>query len=457
MLSHHAKLVVFFTLLLLGQMAFAVPFGSYDTRSMAMGGVGVALGEADAAPLYNPALLSVAKDDAHFSLTLPSISVRLSDPDKLLDSIDKFQSGNYVNNLQTSVNNLNTSISTVNTTPTPANFADVGVKAGTVTTDLNSLNTQLATLSNKPLTAEAGSATVLAIPSKKTGFAFYANANATVGGLFQYKDAALITGLATQSQCLATAAAMPVSTPAEIAAANAAVQACGTPNFSSNSMQSGINFRGVALGEIGISLSHEFYFRNRSIAFGITPKIVKAQLYDAPVNVNSSVQPSGVTGADYRADYTFVNFDVGIAKYLRQGWRTGLVIKNVIPHFLDFKNAPTPGATPVANGNTLNLRPQVRAGVSRSNDWSTLALDVDLTRNDPAGLESASQYIALGGELNAWNWAQLRGGYRVDVVNSARNVASLGLGFSPFGVHADLAVAGNATELGASLQIGFRY
>ena len=65
--------------------------------------------------------------------------------------------------------------------------------------------------------------------------------------------------------------------------------------------------------------------------------------------------------------------------------------------------------------------------------------------------------IALGGELNAFGWAQIRAGYRVDMVDSARNITSLGLGLSPFGVHVDLAVAGNANEVGASFQLGFRY
>jgi hypothetical protein len=31
------------------------------------------------------------------------------------------------------------------------------------------------------------------------------------------------------------------------------------------------------------------------------------------------------------------------------------------------------------------------------------------------------------------------------------------LGFSPFGVHADLAVAGNTTEIGAAFQFGFEF
>lgn len=458
MLLHSTKLAASLALLLLGPVAFAVPFGSYDTRSMAMGGVGVALGEADAAPLFNPALLSVANDEDRFSILIPSISARVADPDKLINSIDQFQTGNYVSNLQTSTTSLQSAITAINAS-TPAtittDIANVGIQAGTVSADLSALNSQLTALSNKPIAAEAGAAAVVSIPGRRQGLAFYANANVTSGGLFQYKDAALLATLINQTQCLATAAAMPTSTPAEIAAATAAIQACTPPSFTSSQLNSGIDFRGVALGEIGFSLSRVYYINNRSVAFGITPKIVKAQLYDAPISVNSNA--SSFNSADYRADYTFLNFDWGVAKYFRHGWRAGFVIKNVIPQFLDFKNAIAPGTTPIANGNTLTLRPQARMGVSRSNAWSTVALDIDITRNDPVGLENFTQYIALGGELNAWDWAQVRAGYRFDVVDSSRSVASIGLGLSPFGVHADIAVAGNATEIGASAQIGFRY
>ncbi|MEQ1837320.1 MAG: hypothetical protein ABL858_03110 [Candidatus Nitrotoga sp.] len=133
-------------------------------------------------------------------------------------------------------------------------------------------------------------------------------------------------------------------------------------------------------------------------------------------------------------------------------------MKNVIPYSYDFKRAPTAGATPIPTGVKMELRPQARVGVSHANTWSTVALDVDLTRNDPAGLENKSQYIALGGELDAFGWAQIRAGYRADLVNSARNVASLGLGLALFKVvHVDIAAAGNKNEVGASFQFGVHF
>jgi hypothetical protein len=101
------------------------------------------------------------------------------------------------------------------------------------------------------------------------------------------------------------------------------------------------------------------------------------------------------------------------------------------------------------------LKPQARIGVSHSNSWSTVALDVDLTKNSPTGFSDSTQYVAIGGELSAWGWAQIRAGYRMDMVNSDRSVYSLGLGLSPFRVvHLDLAVAGNDNEIGASFQFG---
>lgn len=411
------KLAVSAALLLSSTVATAIPFGSFDTRSMAMGGAGVAVGGADAAPLFNPALLSVTKEEDDFALILPTVGVRLADPDDLRDSVDQTQTA--LDKLQTSTSNV-----------TPANAANVA-------TDIRALSGKLSIMDSKPITAEVGLATVAALPSKKLGAAFYATGTVTAGGLFQYKDATALNTLATN---------------ADLCASGANPAAClAVQNFSTSTLTSGIHFKGVQLGEIGFALSHEFQISEHNVAFGITPKIVKAKLFDTVVLVNDSNQ-SNVTTSDSVADYSFFNFDLGVAKNYSNGWRTGFVIKNIIPQSLEFKRAFVP------TGETLSLKPQARIGVSHANTWSTVALDVDLTRNDPAGFENSTQYIALGGELNAWDWAQLRAGYRVDMVNSARNVTSVGLGLAPFGVvHIDLAVAGNANEIGASFQLGVHF
>lgn len=445
------KLAVSLASALCSTAALAVPFSFLDPRSMAMGGAGVAIADAAAAPLYNPALLSVARYADDFSITLPTAGARVADEKDLVGSIDKFNTGNYVNNLTNSITSLNNAISAANAAPTAANITAVSTSAAAVAADLNALSTQLNTLNNKPITFDAGVSTVIGLPNKKFGIAFFANGMLATGALFQYKDATLLGNLATQSSCISTAAANP-----DPVAAAAAINACGTPNFSSSTLQSTVDVRGVMLGEAGIAISREFYILRQRIALGITPKIVNAKLYDVPVGINTP-NISSLNAADYQAQYNLANFDVGAVKNFRNGWRAGLVVKNVIPYFLDFKRAPTPGAVPVATGETLRLMPQTRAGVSYTNPWSAVALDMDLYRNDPVGLENYTQYVALGGELNARYFGQLRAGWRVDLVNSARNVVGFGIGFSPFGLHVDVSVAGNEHELAAACQFGLRF
>lgn len=60
------KLALVSALCLSSSVAFALPFNSFDPRSMAMGGAGVAVGSAGTAPFFNPALLAVTKDEDDF-------------------------------------------------------------------------------------------------------------------------------------------------------------------------------------------------------------------------------------------------------------------------------------------------------------------------------------------------------------------------------------------------------
>ena len=185
MLRKPLKLAATATLLISSSVVIAIPFNSYDPRSMGMGGTGVAVGDASTAPLFNPALLSLTREDDHFALILPSLGIRIADPDKLRDSIDKFQSGNYVNNLQTSVDKLSSDIAL-------GNNAAVTGDATTIGNNLSAVSAQLAKLSNKPITVDGGVAVVIAVPSDKFGVAFFANGAVATGGVFKYNDGTIL-------------------------------------------------------------------------------------------------------------------------------------------------------------------------------------------------------------------------------------------------------------------------
>lgn len=468
--QQYFKLATITALMLSSASALAIPFNSFDPRSMAMGGTGVAVGDPSTAPFFNPALLSATDDAKKYSIELPIIGIRAYDPNNLQKSLNDFQNGDYVGK-------FNNASANYNATQTTANLQ-------AVSTSMSTLSNQVTTLSNKAIAVDAGAAFVLGVPGKGLGWAFYTDATATVGGVLNYTDNALIQSWNTAvtgptgivASCFDTAGNVTPTTASSAPCTNATnatnpntglkyftvntVNGTVTQNFDPNKdLTSNIHVQGVVIGEAGLSLSHSFGTGDGTWSLGVTPKAMQLQLYDAVLNINSG-KTSGATGSDYQAKYSSFNFDLGAAKSYNNGWRTGFVVKNVIPQSYDFKSTNTPGTPQVVTG-TLNLKPQARVGVSHENSWSTVALDVDLTQNDPAGFENKTQYAALGGEVSAWGWAAFRAGYRADLVNNARSVASLGLGLSPripyFKIHADLAVAGNANEAGASLKLGFNF
>jgi len=77
-------------LMLYAQTASAVPFGMFDARTMAMGGVGVASGP-QFATFNNPALLATSDEIHEWFLLAPTLSRQRDDSDNVEDSLAAFQ------------------------------------------------------------------------------------------------------------------------------------------------------------------------------------------------------------------------------------------------------------------------------------------------------------------------------------------------------------------------------
>lgn len=425
------------------QLAYAVPFNSFDPRSMAMGGAGVAVGDAAMAPLFNPALLAVARKQDDFSMELPIVGARVYDPDNFKNSLDNFQNNNYTSTLDNIINSINSS---------GANSANLTSAANAT----DALSSALGTLSDKPIQGEVGLAMVVGIPSKTVGAALLVNGWGAAGGIVHYRDSQTLADFSQALNQLSACTTSACATGVYNSYPQFFDSSTGQVTFNTSQLKSSVDIQGAAIGEVGLSLAHEFTIGGETLAIGITPKMVKTVVFDYAADVQNA-NTSNFNNSDYTTTYSDANFDIGIAKNYDNGWRTGLVVKNVIGHTYDFMAVDPNTGIKTKTGATLKTSPQARVGVSYQNSWATVALDADLTKNDPAGFEDKSQYVALGAELNAWDWAQLRVGYRADLVNSARNVVSAGIGLSPFGVHLDLAVAGNSNEIGAALDFGFRF
>jgi len=497
MRNNYLKFAALAAMLLAGTAAQAMPFESFDPRSMSMGGTGVAIGDPSTAPFFNPAMLTATDPSKKYSIELPVVGVRLYDPSNM---------HNNLSTLNDNINALSSSITTVNNNASSTSASVIAQVPGNMTTVANNIdkvNNSLTSLSNQPLQAQLGAGTVVGIPGKDWGFAFYANATGAMGGTLEYNDGTTLSNLSTDVKTAANvlsgatavannAAALAACTRVQNLTGSAAdVTTCiqyasslknlsstlnsasQSVNFNTNTLASKIHIRGVVIQETGLSVSHNLVTYDHAWSLGVTPKVMNLTLFDARLGVNNGNSTSGLTGDDYSAKYNTVNFDLGVAKSYNNGWRSGVVVKNVIPQSFDFQSIASGAATGSAKSTTgsLTLNPQARFGVSHDNSWSTVAFDVDVTKNNPVGLENASQYAGIGGELSAWGWAQFRAGYRSDLVNAGQELISLGFGLSPripyFKPHIDLAVTGskdvlangwnNATQVGASLKLGLNF
>lgn len=397
------------TLLTVAGRAAALPFAAFDPRSLAMGGTGVASATGGNASFYNPALLGSPFRDDNFAVELPIVQAEYYDPDNLRTAARDFSDADYVNKLSNAIDQFNVQ-------PTTANGDQVIQSA-------NDLISGLRSISDKSMQLNVDAAFVVAKPSPRLGLALYVNAWVLGGGVghFTSHDNQLIDSIINNVK-------------------NA--QSVTDPQ---NSLTSNVEARLAALGEVGVSIARRVNLFGQDLAVGITPKFVRVQTYDYFFE-GATLDNAKISLGDNRKVHSNLNLDLGVAKELGHGWRTGLTVKNLFSHTYR-----------TVLGNALKVSPQARVGVVHHNSWSTVAADLDLTENDPAGFDSKTRYLGLGAEFDAWHMAQVRVGYRYNFAASKTSIFTGGVGVSPFGVHLDLAVAGNAHEIAAALQTGYRF
>lgn len=435
------KLLLAVLISLFSAETFSASFGVFDPRSLAMGGTGVASGDASNASHYNPALLSLTHEDDDFSLVIPTVTVGYADPNKLQDAMKTYDDANY----ETA---LDSAISTYNASTTAAQLI---TNSASIATAAQNIKNGVNTLANKALVINATAGVLFAIPSKKVGVSVY-TAGRAVGGVNLNISAADNTLLQDYIDVLACIGNLgDASVEADIIACDT-----GTNDVINNTtgkfnntdtataLTSTVDIRGAVITEAGISFAHKFESLS-DIAIGITPKAVNVNTFDSAIGV----EKSSVDLDTGRKNYTDTNIDIGVAKKISEKVKVGLVAKNMISK--EYKT--------VLN-NTVKLKPQYRAGIAYQNDWALIAADVDLTKNEGFGFENDTQIAAVGLEFDLFDTAQFRVGYSHNLVNktaAADGTPSVGLGFSPFGIHIDLAIASNNAGVQGGLQLGFKF
>jgi hypothetical protein len=398
---------------------------TFDPRSLAMGGAGVATADMSNAAFHNPAMLASSAPSQHIALEFPIYAMRVIDPYDLQNDTGKLSIN--ANNFTLAMNNFDASKTIAN-----AHAASVA---------LSEFNRSLVTINHKTMTGNGLIGTMLALPNSYFAVSLYVDARADIAGQFNYAPNDQIT-LNNLAKNLAACNA----TPTGYAACMAAVAA--TPGGKITGLQSQLLVRGIFAKDLGIAAAHHFE-DVLGLDVGVVPKITQFSSYDYTARAQSN---SKISLSHGKQDFSMVNFDFGVAKSFHvdtSDIKVGLAMKNLLPqHF-----------TTVLH-NRIDISPQATLGASLVTNLTTTGIDLDVIPNKAmlVGLSKDSQYLRVGTEFDAWRWAQIRIGYRHDLKRNFPNLPSIGLGFSPFGLHFDFSLAAaNKSEIAVSLQTGAHF
>jgi len=227
-------------------------------------------------------------------------------------------------------------------------------------------------------------------------------------------------------------------------------------------LESTAHFFGIAVTDIALGIGRMFEISGENIAFGLTPKLQRIDVFDVIYQLDGQDQNGldvnfdDIKVKDYHKEFTEFNIDAGIAYRFgsNERWQIGGSIKNLM----------SKSFTSI-EGKEIDLNTMLRTGLSYENAdyWlkPKIAMDLDVTENKPTAFEEPTRYFGIGAEIDLFRTVQLRAGYRTNLAGSDQEVVTAGIGFSPFVVHFDLAFMVNpsdpAKEAGAAFEMGIEF
>lgn len=224
-------------------------------------------------------------------------------------------------------------------------------------------------------------------------------------------------------------------------------------NFDEDDLNSNGRFAAIGWFEVGTTIGSKWSLKSgKTVSAGVTVKSVHLEFYDYVANV-SSLDTDDIDGDEYRNQVDFLTADIGVLVSLdpQDKWRIGATVKNISGETIESNPLRLPeGVDPL----TFEVKPQVRVGTSYNGGWYRLAADIDVTEasgpltSDGEEFFQGTQYGNLGVVVNAWNFIELRAGYRhnfasTDVASDAESssgLVTLGAGLFLGPVQADLAI-----------------
>ncbi len=444
---HRLAVAVCAPSLMAATAAHASTFHTFDPASLAQGGSGVAIADPSRSTLSNPAALSAMPESSDFNLQT-SAAARAFDQDDLRGALDDFQDAQYVDEMDQSISDAETELNEFANTTNPTTRQEAADAVRVVSQDTNELNGGLQDVTGKPVEGEFAGALAASVPGPTLGVGVSYSGWGTVSATSTYEDTFLSDVADDLDQC-ATHIENGNESNCNSSQFIEDSDGDGTPDTFTvdpqNDLNSRVFARGVAVDEIGLTLSTAFDLGGPSLAIGVTPKSQTVQVFDYVQTVDDA-DSDNVDADRFTETYDDTNVDLG-ARLGLGAFSAGLTVRNAISNEYE-----------TTLGNTVEIEPTARAGVAYDWGWFSLAGDVDVTENSSVGFADDNRFASLGATVDVLGWVQLRGGYRANLAGDARDVASVGVGLSPFEVlRAEIAVAGNDNEVGGAATVGLTF
>ncbi len=366
--------------------SFAAPYVA-DARSQGMGNTGVVSADFLTAPLHNPALGAIYKDNDDFGLLLPAIGINAHDKDESLSQIE---------DMEPIYDNLNNAIALAESTMDEQDIYDAVNHAQNLQTSLNGLD------GKSPVTVNGGLTAVIAIPTR------FASVN-----LFSASYIEMIV----QPEIAVT----------EVSEPTTAQEASDYANDVLDSYDdSRVHLAAFAVSEVGVSFARNFEVLGQNFAFGVSPKFQQLITYSDSLSLEDFELDEYDQGEVSKSAF---NMDFGMLWHAN-AFRAGITVKDVFKQEIETANSIK------GKNYTYQLAPKATLGLGYVGDYFTLSADYDLT-TQKRFLEldgDDSQFVRVGAEINAWGWAQLRAGYEMDLQDNLEDSITAGIGISPFDV-----------------------
>lgn len=399
-------------------------FGIYDARTMAMGSVSVAAANNDNAQFYNAALLAFNEEieertqDGRILLPLlvPEVTESAIDIEEIArDDVSR---------------SISSSISAFNAVPDAQN-------AQSVVDATRTLDAYFAGLEDEDLRADLYVGMGLTEPGKFQGAGFFLGGRLLAGGraTISEADRAILADYQEGLTFIASGGSAGEARPGLFDANGDLID----PNNNFASTASAI---GVAITEVGVSMSRQFQLFGGPVAAGVSFKVLDVETFE---DVERIVDDRIRVDQNDETE-THINFDIGVVKSINERWRLGLAVKDIIPH--NYKTSL---------GTIVRLRPRPRLGASYQNGALQIAADIDVVESKPLGVERSTQEFAVGAEWTLGVALKLRTGYRHDLLGNREGIASAGFGTRWKRLVVDAAYARGSDSRAAALQFGYAF